>query len=497
MKRRPNQWIEMNSRSLKTFCCALSVFCTAIALPKAVPAAPLKDTIQLVIDTHPTVLENVAIVRSTAQELDQATRRYLPQLDFEAKGGYEYTNSPTTRERTNRGTRGPGFWLTRKETRLVFQQKVFDGFATQSEIARQASRTDAASLRLRDRAENLILETIRSYLDMLRNQAHVVLAKDNIETHKTYMEEVRARVEGGESGVGDLQQSQSRLASAQAALTETLKNLDDAKITYRRLTDEEPVDLTLPEFEPEWLPVDLETALSIGIENSAQIRIASADIDTANQEIEAAKALMYPTLDFEVNATKNHHVDGERGVTSDITALMVMNYNIYRGGVDQSKAEQTEEKLAESMEKGMLSKRLVEEEIRRSWSTMTRTKQRIAALEQQALSESQVASTYAQEFQIGQRQLIDLLDAENESFNAEVRLQTAQFAAKYSEYRLLSAIGVLPRQMKIQMPVETFGSYRKEHEVEKVWEPSVEIAPKYEEENSQEKGEDFYKKFKE
>ncbi|MCW9035544.1 MAG: TolC family outer membrane protein [Alphaproteobacteria bacterium] len=481
MKRRPIQSATLRGWLLKNFCCAALALSAWASLPNTVSAASLKETIQLVIDTHPTILENVAIVRSTAQELDQATRRWLPQLDFEAKGGYEYTNSPTTRSRTNRGRRGPGLWLTRKETSLIFQQKIFDGYATQSEIGRQASRTDAASLRLRDQTEGLILATVRSYLDVMRNVAHGELAKENIETHNRYLEEVKARVSGGQSGVGDLQQSQSRLASAKAAASEIFKNLDDAKITFRRLTEEEPSDLTLPEFPEKWLPVDLESAISIGIQNNSRLRIASAEIDTANQEIEAAKAQMYPTLDLEVNTTKNHHIDAVRGVTSDITALLVMNYNIYRGGVDKSKTEETKERLSQYMERGLLSQRLIEEEVRRSWSTMARTKQRIDALEQQALSEAQVASTYAQEFQIGQRQLIDLLDAENQLFNAEVRLLTAQYAAKFAEYRLLSAMGVLARQMKIQMPVETFGSYRKEHEVKRVWKPAVEIAPKFEE----------------
>jgi len=435
----------------------------------------LQETLQLVVDSHPTILEAVANSRTVAQELSQATRQFSPKIDLEISGGMEWTNNPTTRGRSDRGRGSEGIWLTRKESSLTLLQKVFDGFLTESEIKRQASRLDSTRYRVRERVETIGLETVQSYLDVLRTLEVSKLAQENLVTHTRYMAEIQERVSGGQSGISDIQQTKSRLSAAQAVLSETFKEVAEAKITFRRIVDEEPGKLVLPEFNDEDLPQFLESAIAVAGTSHPRLHISAADLDAAREEISKVRADLYPTLDLEMGTTRNHNVDGTRGLNQDFSAMMVMKYNLYRGGAGFASVEEARERLVEFQERFLLAKRLVEEEVRRAWNTMERSQDRMEALEQEALSNAQVVTSYDQEFQIGQRDLIDLLEAENQLFNAETRLITSRYANLFAKYRVLASVGRLASRIGVGLPVEVFGSSRSDYDVEREWQPEVEM----------------------
>jgi adhesin transport system outer membrane protein len=453
--------------------------CIMVSWATIASGEPLRETLQLVVDTHPTILEAVANSRTVAQELSQATRQFSPTIDVEMAAGLEWTNNNTTRRRDTRGPNdSPGVWLTRKETSLTLLQKVFDGFLTESEIKRQAARLDSTRYRVRERVETIGLETVQGYLDVLRSQEINKLAKENLTTHSRYMAEIQERVDGGQSGISDIQQTTSRTAAAQAVLSETFKALDEAKITYRRIVDQEPSGLVLPEFDDENLPFSLEEAINVATTSHPKLHLSAADLDSAREEIDKVQADFYPSVDLELGTTRNFDIDGTRGVNQDFSAMMVMKYNLYRGGAGFASIEEARERLVEFQERFLLGERLVKEEVRRAWNNMERSKDRMEALEQEALSNAQVVSSYDQEFQIGQRELIDLLDAENQLFNSETQLITARYTYLFSKYRVLASTGRLASRVGVGLPVEVFGSSRRDYEVKREWRPEIEESPK-------------------
>lgn len=202
----------------------------------------LTEATQTAIDTNPLILEATANRRAIKKEFDQAKSRYLPRLDLEAGFGQEYSDNPTTRSRPERllENEGPGIWDRRTESSLTLTETLFDGFGRERTVDRQRARTEGAAYRVRERAEVLALDVTRAYVDVIRQEELVRLAEMNIENHSTILEDVRERVDAGQAGVGDLQQAEVRHAAARATLTETLRNLDEARIQYRRHVGQAP-----------------------------------------------------------------------------------------------------------------------------------------------------------------------------------------------------------------------------------------------------------------
>jgi len=409
-----------------------------------VQAGSLTEAVQATVTNYPEIGEASANRRAIAQELEQANGLYYPSIDLAAGGGKEWTNSTSIDD----------IWLTRKEGSISLSQTLMDGGARAAEVERQSSRIDGAAYRVRERAEAIGLDVVQAYLDVLRNLEVVSLATENVEVNKRTLKEISDRVDAGQSGVGDVQQTESRVSAAKATLTETLRQLDNSEIAYRRLVGESPINLTLPEFKDSVLPDSLEDIIAIGMESNPDIRFAGADLKTSDAEIKAADANFYPTIALELDATALDNADGIKGWSDDFTAMVRLRYNLYRGGIDIGRKQEAVERGAESKQRKMRFERLTEEEIRQSWSILARSKARAAALGDQVVANGQVAATYRQEFEIGQRDLLDMLDADNELFNSRTSLATVEYAVLFAKYRLLATMGRLTSTLGVTLPEE-------------------------------------------
>lgn len=433
---------SLNARKLITSSVIAAVFGSAAAM--SANAGSLVEAVQTTVTSYPEIGEASANRRAIDQELEQAHGLYYPSLDLAAGGGKEWTDTVSIDDQ----------WLTRLESSISLSQTLFDGGARSAEVERQASRVDGAAYRVRERAEAIGLDAVQAYLDVLRNLEVVSLATENVEIHKQTLKEIQDRVEGGQSGVGDTQQTDARVSAAEAALVETLRQLDVSEIAYRRLVGESPVNLELPEFNDGVIPDTLEDIIAIGMDSNPDIRFAKADVNTSDAEIRASEANFYPTVALELDASADHDTDGVEGHNDDFTAMVRLRYNLYRGGIDIGRQKEAVERSSESKQRQMRFERLVEEEIRQSWSILARSKARAAALGDQVVANGQVTSTYRQEFEIGQRDLLDMLDSDNELFNSRTALATVEYAVLFAKYRLLATMGRLNSTLGVTLPEE-------------------------------------------
>ncbi len=420
-----------------------AVFGSALAIAP-VQAGSLTEAVQKTVAEYPEIGEAAANRRAIDQELEQAHGLYYPTVDIAAGAGKEWTDTTTIDSE----------WLTRTEGSISVSQTLTDGGARSAEVDRQSSRVDGAAYRVRERAEAIGLDVVQAYLDVMRNLEVVNLATENLEIHKRTLGEIGDRVSAGQSGVGDVQQTESRVSAAEAALVATLRQLDDSEIAYRRLVGETPVNMTLPEFSDGGLPENLDDIIAIGMESNPDIRFANSDLKTSDAEIRAAEAGFYPTVALELDANANNDTDGVEGHNDDFTAMVRLRYNLYRGGIDLGRQQEAIERSSESKQRKMRFERLVEEEIRQSWSILARSKARAAALGDQVVANGQVAATYRQEFEIGQRDLLDMLDSDNELFNSRTSLTTVEYAVLFAKYRLLATMGRLNSTLGVTLPDE-------------------------------------------
>lgn len=418
----------------------LSGLLSALLCINPVAADELGVILKRTLETHPDAQISRHKHRMAEQDYRQARAGYLPTVDIQLGYGREHSDNSTTRQ-----INGGDIGLNREEAGININQMLFDGFKVSNETERQQQRRRAAARNVQDSSENIALRTAEVYLDVLRNQHLLELAKDNLVVHQKTLEQVRLLVDSGAGRRADVQQTEGRLALATSTMLRNEGDLRDAEFAYLRVTGETPQALVLPERAQatRYLPASLAELLERAKRQHPALQSAQANVDASQAAYDASKAAFMPRVDLQLGATKNHNLDGVEGANDDVSAMLQLRYNLYRGGADIAKRGASAEQLSISREVLRRTERAVEEEARMAWNALQTTQQRIEHLREHVRASEAVVDSYTQQFKLGQRTLLDLLDARFELYNGRTALVGAEYAELFTLYRVLSSCGQL------------------------------------------------------
>ncbi|GAA4030678.1 TolC family outer membrane protein [Actimicrobium antarcticum] len=401
-------------------------------------AQSLKAAVEQTLRTNPDVLADASRRLSTDQALRAARGGFLPKVDLALGVGREWSDNVTTR------AAGGTSLLTRNEASLTLNQMLFDGDQVQSEVDRNQARVVSAANRVGGTSEQTALRAIEAYLEVLRNRDLVVLTSANADVHLRTFDQIKIRSDSGVGRKADLEQISARQGLAKANLTSAEANLRDAEINFLRIVGVAPVNLTKVDGPAASLiPPSLETALQSALDNHPTLKSARADFDAANAQIMGAKSTMAPRLDLQLGATMNRDVSGVPGPTDDRFAMLRLRWNLYNGGSDTARVNETVALSGEAREIMNRTQRQVDQSTRLSWNAMTSAQIRLPSLRQHAESSALTRDAYTKQFSIGQRTLLDMLDAENETYTAASNFLNGQYLEVFAKYRLLADMGQL------------------------------------------------------
>jgi adhesin transport system outer membrane protein len=431
------------------FVMALAGLFFAIQVARAGEAFTLRDAILMAVQTHPAVGEASANRRATEAELRQQQGTLLPQIRLEASGGPEKTDQRDAVV----PPAGNNSWLPGSKASIVVRQLLFDGFASINEIWQRAARVDAAAARVHERSELTALDAAEAYIDVIRYTRLVAVARENLAAHTRIQSNVESRFKGGRAGEGDLQQTRERVEATRAALDQFRQNLDEARAKFRKTVGIEPYNLRVPG-RLAGLPASKDQALAVTLTKNPTIRAAKADADAARFAFRSTAGAFLPSVSLEARATEGNDTDNFYGHYGQESVKVVANWDIFTGGTDSWKRAAAAEHYTEETMRHARLQREAFESIDKAWAARTITNARIEDLLRQITADRKVITAYAKEYDIGQRSLVDLLNAENQLFNAQVSLESAKGVAVFADYQLLAAMGKLLDYLKAPHPVD-------------------------------------------
>lgn len=411
-------------------------------------AFTINDAIQQAVQTNPGVGEAAANRRATESELRQSQGVLLPQVRLEASAG------PEKLKRFNTTFAGNGEWNHGREASVVVRQLVFDGFASINNIWQQAARVDAAAFRVHERTELIALDAAEAYIDVVRYTRLVALARENLAAHKRIQGNVNARYSGGRSGEGDLQQAHERVSAAEAVYAEFRTSLDEARAKYRKTVGLEPFNLRFPGRLPA-LPPTKDESLAVALRYNPTIRAAQSDVDAARYNFRSTAGAFVPNVSLEGRALQGIDSVTYDGRRNEVSGKVVVSWDIFRGGQDTWKRSEAAERMTEQTMRHARLQREAFEMLDKAWAARTITSERAAALAREVEAARRVVAAYAKEYELGQRTLIDLLNSQNQFFNATVSLVSTRGVTVFADYQLLAAMGQLLEYLKTPHPIES------------------------------------------
>jgi adhesin transport system outer membrane protein len=425
--------------------------------PAAAEQFSINDALRQAVQTNPGVGEASANRRATESELRQTQSTLLPQVRLEASTGPEKFDQSAAVDPVSAlpvPIVGAGPWRNGSQASVVVRQTLFDGFASIHDIWRQSARVNAAAFRVRERTELIALDAAEAYVDVVRYARLVSLAEQNVANHEKIFSNVNSRFSGGRAGEGDLEQSRERVENARAALAEFRRSLDDARSKYRKVVGLEPANVRFPG-PLGGMPGSRDEALAVAVRFNPTILAAQSDADAAKHAFRVTDGAFVPKFYLEGRATHFDNTYPFLGVThDDYAGKVVMSWDIFRGGQDAWNRSEKAERYTEATMRHARLQRDALESIDKAWSARTITVTRIAALTRQLQADKKTIAAFQKEYELGQRSLIDLLNAENQYFNAAVSLTSARGVVVFADYQLLAAMGTLLEYLKAPPPVD-------------------------------------------
>ncbi len=413
----------------------------------------IHQAVSIALATNPEINEASANREGIEFELRQGRGLYLPSIDLEARAGAQVVDRPSTRRNGDDDhVFGP------VEGRLTVTQVLFDGFNREAEVERQASRVDDASFRVEERSEAIALNVIRAHLDIHRLKKILRLAEANLAFHRRVLSDISRGSSQGAISDADRQQAEERILAAEAFIIENRERLETARITFYRLVGQFPSRVDFAPSVASKLPRGLDRAIGVARANNSLIKIEDAALSTAYAEVRQARSGYLPTLNLELTGRVGEDLDGVRGRDAEFQALMVMRWNLYNGGIRPAGVQAGIRRVDEQRQRLYLAQRQVEESMRSSWNSWEKQRQRLSERTRQLRTAEELLGSYREQFKIGQRSLLDVLDTQNSKFNTQVAVVTSRHAARFAEYRILASAGVLLDNLRLKGP-ETAEAY--------------------------------------
>lgn len=446
------------SKKMRTLC--LSTAVSAILVLGAGTASSqenddkintLRDAVAVGVATNPEYGIVAASRRATDEELEQGEALFLPSVDVNGEIGFEHTDDVGTRSGTGDDTED----LVRRDVGVTLTQMLFDGWETSYEVKRQQARVISSAERVRETAELVGLSIVESYLEVLRQRQLLLIARENVTDHINILEQIQDGVKAGRSTKADGEQAKARLAAARATESSTLQALRTAQASYRKEVGDAAGDLQLPVIPFELLAEDVDQEVLKTLSNSPTLDIFTADIEVAYAEAQGTKSTQYPQFDLRLNARTGSDIGGVEGEDTSASALVVMNWNLYRGGADVARAREFVHRHQQSKESRAKATRAVENDVRQTWASMVSSGERAAQFAAQASANTEVVKAYKDQFSIDRRTLLDVLDAQNELFVSRSNTVNSEFLEMLAVYRLLALKGDLLPSLGLEYPRES------------------------------------------
>ena len=431
-----------------------------IAAATPAGAIELREAVQAALNTNPEIRQAVSNKQATREERRQAEGLWLPRVSVEASAGVRSLRNPTRRAI---GIADDTLWPV--EGSLTADQLLFDMGGRQAEIRRQASRTDAAAARIEERSEYVALNVARAYIDYLLQQRLVAIATDNATFHERLAGDLREGVAKGSISIADQQQAEERLQSARARVTEAREDLDTAAIQFQTLAGV-PIDsVTMPPDLSQCLPASLQDAEALARQQNPRVQESLADLSTAREVTNAARSELGPRVNLEGTVRGGHDIDGFSGRTTDLLGRVVMRWLIFNGGTNVHNVREQQARADEAHARLFEMTRRAEEDSRSAWSRLTNQTRLATELETQSRVSDDLLLSYREQFNVGRRSLLDVLDAQNTRNNVQAQAETARLAKLYAQYRLLASVNRLIECLGVQMPAEAWSDERTRYRV--------------------------------
>ncbi|MDP3704626.1 MAG: TolC family outer membrane protein [Legionellaceae bacterium] len=403
-------------------------------------AQTLREAVQQAMMLHPEILLNRAQTSSAKLGIVEAQGAYYPKFDINSAYGSEWTQSPFTQDLAGDNSTS----LRRQEFNVAVVENIFSGGAIVGEVDRNVFMFKSQNYKTYSVINDIALDVAEAYIDVLLQEQLVHIAEINLSEHRRLLGLVKERSRAGVGRLAEFDQGESRYSFAESNLISAQGNQREAMVHFRKLVGSWPDNLVSPAIPSKMvLPPTAIKAVKEGFENHPRIKSASEDIKQSVAQRKISDAAFWPKIDAVFTASRNRNLDGVPGPNNDNVGLIRLSYNVFNGGGDLGHLKKTAYQVQEAIETRNRALINLKEKIQLDYNAWYASSKRVTVLANYVVSIEKTKAAYFEQFQLGQRTFLDLLNSQNEVYRSEADYLQARKDEIDARYRILNGVGRL------------------------------------------------------
>jgi TolC family type I secretion outer membrane protein len=402
--------------------------------------------------TNPEIKAQRKVLEQLNENVSQAFSGWLPTASIDYNKGRQ-------RNRFSQSQQGNSLINSQQDSRwsysdnevrqLTVEQPLFRGGETVAQTNSAEKQVEAGRAELTNTEQEIMLRAITSYMDVVRDRSVLELSRNNVDVLRKQLQASRDRFDVGEVTRTDVAQSEARLARAQndeilakGALTTSIAN-------FERFVGYTPEELSVPEAFPE-IPATVEEAVTIALESNPALISAMYRSEAAEDDVDVNVARILPDVSLRgtMRREQGAGIIGNADFDNDAVTVNV-SVPLYQSGAEYSRIRASKSRLSEQRFQLSNVRDQVRQTVVQSWEDLETSISAIRATNE-AIAAAQIALKGVRQEQLyGARTILDVLDAEQELFSAEVSLVRAQRDRIVAIFTLLARMGRLTPEMLV------------------------------------------------
>lgn len=396
----------------------------------------LKEAAQQAVLTNPEVLSRWHTIRAAEGERDSARGALLPRVDLTAAAG------PERRSDLGRSNRSANT--------LSITQLLYDGFAARNEVQRLDHTTKVRLFEFFETSQAVALEAARAYFDVIRYRELVRLAEDSFVEHRSVFAQTERRVNAKVARAVDLEQVSGRLALAEANILTETANLHDTTARFQRLVGRLPSrEMPVPPHLTRDIPTDAASAIALSQQRSGALLAAIENVRASQAALASRSGAYMPRLDARLRSGQGSNNPPALGRFNSTAAELVLSWNMFSGFGDLARERQFAEQVNVAKDLRDKTCRDIRQTLIIAYNDISKLKEQMEFLVVREAAVGKALAAYRLQFDIGQRTLLDLLDTENELFQAKRAVVNAAHDLSIAYARTQAGLGTLLRALDL------------------------------------------------
>ncbi|AYJ88112.1 hypothetical protein D3Y57_18010 [Sphingomonas paeninsulae] len=435
-----HSYFEFGGFSPVIHCSVRALLLATVLVSGPASADTLREALAKAYRSNPTLTGARAGQRATDEGVPIARARGLPSANATAAYTEDFVRSAlnfTSPARSASAT-------------VNLSVPIYSGGAVHNAVKAADARVSAGQASLRDTEATLFSNVVASYMDVIRDQAIVSLNMQNLQVLNVNLEATQDRFQVGDLTRTDVAQSQARLSEARSQLESAQAQLITSRETYVRLVGDSATNLEPPPPLPN-LPISPDTAVTVALDNNPGLLAAQRRREAARFDTNVARASRAPTIAAIAGGNYSNFLGslvadgfGSTGIPQTSTTAQAgvqLTIPLYQGGLPTAQVRRAQALESQSIEQTIEVERNIVAQTRAAYASWRASNELIISSQSAVDANTLSLEGVRAENSVGNRTILDILNAEQELLNSQVNLVSARRNSYVAGFSLLAAMG--------------------------------------------------------